>query len=124
MRQAIILAATFLTTLAVTNAMSLSASTAAPPHGSAVTNRIGHGGSTYDTAHGVAHVTDGCTHMNQTGAKVDVIERIGHGGSTYFSSQLTSDHPINCTSVQARVKIEERIGHGGSTYSYGASMTN
>lgn len=124
MKHPIILAATFLTTLTLTNAMNPSASIAAPPDGTEVMKRIGHGGSTYDTTHRVAHVTDGCTHMNPTGAKVDVIERIGHGGSTYSSSQLTPDHPVTCTSVQARVRNEERIGHGGSTYFYGATMTN
>ncbi len=124
MKRTIILAATILTTLAVTGVMHPSGSIAVSTSGTDVMERIGHGGSTYDTAHGMEPGRDGCTRSNPTGLKIDVIERIGQGGSTYSSSRPTSDHPVNCTGVQARVTINERIGHGGSTYSSGETMTN
>jgi hypothetical protein len=117
MKRTIILAATLLTTLAVTGVMNPLGSMAAP-------QRIGHGGSTYDTAHGMAPGRERCTLSNPTNVKVDVIKRIGHGGSTYSSSRLTSDQPANCTGLEASVAIEHRIGHGGSTYSFEATRTN
>lgn len=124
MKPTIILAATLLTTFAVTGVMNPSGSIAAPPSGKEAIERIGHGGSTYNTAHGMTAARDGCNLSNPTGVQVDVIERIGHGGSTYFSSRLTSDQPVTCTGLQVKVEIEDRIGHGGSTYSSGATMTN
>ena len=124
MRRTIILAATLLTTLAVTVVMNPLASIALPTSGMEVMERIGQGGSTYDTDQGMALVKDRCIPMHATGVKFDVIERIGHGGSTYSSSRLTSDQPVNCTAMQPKMKIDERIGHGGSTYSSGDTMTN
>ena len=124
MKRTIIITATLLTTFAVTGVMNPLASIAVSTSGVEVMQRIGHGGSTYDTAQGMALGRDRCTLLHATGAMVDVIERIGHGGSTYSSSRLTSDHPVNCTGLQAMLAIEERIGHGGSTYSYGDTMTN
>ncbi|MDH4081775.1 MAG: hypothetical protein OEU68_18410 [Nitrospira sp.] len=124
MKGTIILAATLLTTLAVTGVMNPSRSIAVPTSGIEVMERIGHGGSTYDTADGMVPGRDGCTLLNPTGVPVDVIERIGHGGSTYSSSRLTSDQPVSCTGLQANVNIEGRIGHGGSTYPYGVTMTD
>ena len=124
MKRTIILIATLLTTFAVTGVTNPSESIAVPSSGMEVMVRIGHGGSTYDTALGMSLGRDACMLLNATGVKLDVIERIGHGGSTYSSSRLTSDHPVTCTSVQVRVKIDERIGHGGSMYSYGETITN
>lgn len=124
MKRTIVLAATLLTTFAVTGVMNPAESIATPPSGIEAVERIGHGGSSYGTAQGTVPGRNGCTLSNPTGVKVDVIERIGHGGSTYSSGRLTSDRPVNCTGLQVRVEIEERIGHGGSTYSYGKTMTN
>lgn len=124
MKRTIILATTLLTILAVTGVMTSPGSIAAPPSGTAAMDRIGHGGSTYDTGHGMALRGDGCTFLNPTGTKIDVIERIGHGGSTYSLSRLTSDQQAHCTGLRASITNEERIGHGGSTYPYRATMTN
>ncbi len=54
MRRTIILAATLLTTLATTGVMHPSASIAISTSGMDLMERIGHGGSTYDTAHRIA----------------------------------------------------------------------
>lgn len=124
MKRTVILATTILTTLAVTGVMTSAGSFAAPLSGTAAMDRIGHGGSTYDTAHGMALGGDSCTLLNSTGTKVDVIERIGHGGSTYTSSRLTPDKEVHCTGLEASVSNEERIGHGGSIYPYGQTMKN
>ena len=91
MRRTIILAATLLTTLAVTGVVNPSGSIAVPTSGKQMMERIGHGGSTYDTAHGMIPGRDGCTLLNPTGVQVDVIGRIGHGGSTYSSDETMTN---------------------------------
>lgn len=49
-----------------------------------VTERIGHGGSTYQSK---TSQTGDC----QAGQRVDVVQRIGQGGSIYSSSQTMSN---------------------------------
>ena len=69
--------------------------------------RIGHGGSTYQSKVGRA---------GDCQVKVDVVERIGAGGSTYVSSQSISGGCQAVREERKQVDVIERIGVGGSTY--------
>lgn len=87
-----------------------------------LSDRIGHGGSTYsfDTKDGAAD----CQFTAEKATRVDVIERIGHGGSTYSVIRVTPNEPRDCHAGDHRVTNQNRVGHGGSTYSSGETMTN
>jgi hypothetical protein len=83
-----------------------------------VLERIGQGGSIYQSKSG---------RVGDCRTKVDVIERIGHGGSTYSSSQSKSVQVGDCHLVAEReqsMDVVERIGQGGSTYSSKQRMSN
>jgi hypothetical protein len=80
MKGTIILAATLLTTLAVTGVMNPSRSIAVPTSGIEVMERIGHGGSTYSSSRLTSDQPVSCTGLQ---ANVNIEARIGHGGSTY-----------------------------------------
>lgn len=101
------LAIGFLSMMAATVAMNASSSFAADTNLADPINRIGHGGSIYQSKS--ARMVD---------CRVDVVARIGHGGSTYSSSQSGS---VNCAlekDAGKPVNVMARIGHGGSTYSF------
>lgn len=97
----------FLSMIAATAPTNASGSFAADTNPADPINRIGHGGSTYQSKS--AKIVD---------CRVDVAARIGHGGSTYSSSQSGS---VNCAlekDAGKPVNVMARIGHGGSTYSF------
>ncbi len=71
-----------------------------------VEERIGHGGSTYQSK---------SVQASNCPVKDSVVERIGAGGSTYSSSQTDGCHMAG--NERPTVTIMERVGAGGSTYS-------
>lgn len=100
----------FLAMVAVTGVVNASSGLASDVGQVSVTERIGHGGSTYQS-----HFESAI----DCWMKVDRVERIGAGGSTYASSRSTSTQAHTCQAAeegQKRVDVIERIGAGGSTY--------
>lgn len=95
----------FMAMMAVTGIVNVSSSFASDAARVAVTERIGHGGSIYQSK---LAQTSNCP------AKADVVERIGGGGSTYSSSQTTDCQVAG--DERSKVRVIERIGGGGSTY--------
>lgn len=88
----------------------------------AVSDRLGHGGSTYSS-----YILDGAIDCKFTDAKMPSpadSKRIGHGGSLYSISRLTPNETKDCDAKNQRVIAMERIGHGGSTYYYSVTLTN
>jgi hypothetical protein len=88
-----------------------------------LSERIGHGGSTYFSSNSMPDGAVACRFTAQASG-VDTIERIGHGGSLYSFSRDTSKDARDCNAANQRVSVVERIGHGGSTYSPEETMTN
>ena len=104
----------FLSMMAATDVVTMSNSFASDVQRVDVTERMGHGGSTYFSSQ-----PDGAGTCNGTG--VTVIERIGHGGSSYSSSQSKSSQVGDCHAMgeeAGKADVLERIGAGGSTYSH------
>ena len=102
----------FMTMMAVTGVVNVSSSFASDAAHVAVSERIGHGGSTYSSKSGSV----GACRM-----KLEVVERIGAGGATYGSSQ---DGGCQAAGDDRRkVNGTERIGAGGSTYSSSESVS-
>lgn len=94
----------FIAMMAVTGIVNVSSGFASDVSQVAVTKRIGHGGSTYQSM----------AQSSNCPVKADVVERIGAGGSRYSSSQ--SGGCLVAGDEQRKAKIIERIGAGGSTY--------
>lgn len=101
----------FVAMMAVTGIVNGSSSFASELGQVAATERIGHGGSTYQSKSAQAR------HCTVT---ADVVERIGAGGSVYSSSQK-GGCPV-AGDEQNTVRMIERIGAGGSTYLAGHPM--
>ncbi|MBX3303875.1 MAG: hypothetical protein KF693_16815 [Nitrospira sp.] len=102
----------FLSIVAVTGVVNASSSFASDASRVNVAERIGHGGSIYQSEPDRAGVCQ---------VRVDMVERIGAGGSIYSSSRSRSTQAGGCQVAeeeQKRVDIIERIGAGGSTYSF------
>jgi hypothetical protein len=98
--------------IAVTGVVTASSSMASDAPHVAVTERIGHGGSTYQPQFEDAR---------DCRVKVDRVERLGAGGSTYSSNKVD---PCGVAGEdRSKVNVMERIGHGGSIYSSGQSMS-
>ncbi|MBX3335116.1 MAG: hypothetical protein KF876_13400 [Nitrospira sp.] len=107
----------FLAMVAVTGVIDASSGLASDLGQIAVTERIGHGGSTYQPQF---------ESLNDCRMKMDRVERIGAGGSTYASSRSTSTQAQTCQAAkdgQKRVDVIERIGAGGSTYFSNQTMS-
>ena len=102
----------FFAMIAITGMVSVSSGFASDVGQVAVTERIGHGGSTYQPQFKGA---------GDCQVKVDRVERIGAGGSTYLSNKIGRCQVAG--KDQRKVTIMERIGHGGSTYSSGQPVS-
>ncbi len=104
----------FFSLVAATGVTNASSSFAADANRVGVMDeRIGHGGSTYDSSQ-----PDGasdCPVRPGEQREVDVIERIGTGGSTYAFSK--TDGCQMAGEGRKKVDVIKRIGTGGSTYS-------
>lgn len=104
-----------LATVAATGLVSASGSFASDASRGNGSERIGHGGSSYQSE---SARTGDCQ------AKVEVIERIGQGGLIYRSqSGQLSDCP-SADNTTKPVDVVERIGHGGVQYSSSQTMKN
>lgn len=95
----------FMAMMAVIGIGNVSGSFASDAAYVAVAERIGHGGSNYQSK---SAPTSNCP------VKADVVERIGGGGSTYSSSRTTDCQVAG--DERSKVRVIERIGAGGSTY--------
>ena len=104
-----------LATVAAAGLLSASNSFASDASRGDGSERIGHGGSTYQST---------SAHTGDCQTKVDVIERIGQGGSIYRtqSGQISACQSVSETSKP--VDVVERIGHGGIQYSSSQTMKN
>lgn len=87
-----------------------------------VSQRLGHGGSTYSS-----YICEGEFDGQFTSTKIPSMadsERIGHGGSLYSVSRLAQNEGKDSNQKNQRVIAMERIGHGGSTYYSSETMRN
>ena len=102
-------------TVAAISLVSASGSSASDANRGDGSERIGHGGSTYQSK---SARTGDCQ------AKVEVIERIGQGGSIYRSQSGQISDCQSASDTAKPVDAVERIGHGGIQYSSSQTMKN
>ncbi len=104
-----------LATVAATGLVSASGSFASDASRGDGSERIGHGGSTYQSK---SASTGDCQ------VKVEVIERVGQGGSIYRSQSGQVSDCQSASDAAKPVDVVERIGHGGTQYSSSQTMKN
>lgn len=104
-----------LATVAATGLASASGSFASDASRGEGSERIGHGGSIYQSK---------STRIGDCQVKVDVIERIGQGGSLFRSQSGQVSECQSASDTAKPVDVVVRIGHGGTQYSSSQTMKN